>query len=202
MSKPPARVAPSNPIPSKVVATGSAPDEKAIERAIEREKWTHEDHLVNFRITWLLAIQTVLFGGYAYLLNMLSTQTEQASPEALKIAGKLIHLIPKFGALFAGVAMLGIVAALVAMGLMKFKGTGGKPLKFSISNVDVNMCTTFAGWLSAGLLPFVFAYAWLETPRSISVLTAPPKPSASASSSVSTPAATSVQASAPTLIVR
>lgn len=138
----------------------------------EREKWTHEDHLVNFRITWLLAIQAVLFGGYGYILNLLATQTEAASPEALQIAKRLLELIPRFGVIFAAVSFLGIIAALIAMVLMKFQK--GFFLNSAKSRKpDVHLATTIAGWSSAGLLPFVFAGAWLLTPTQISQVSAP-----------------------------
>ena len=35
----------------------------------DREKWIHEDNLVNNRLTWLILSQTILFAGYGILIT-------------------------------------------------------------------------------------------------------------------------------------
>lgn len=43
-----------------------------------REKWTHEDDLINHRITWLFVSQTLLFAGYGLLLQVRSSNPTPA----------------------------------------------------------------------------------------------------------------------------
>ena len=56
-----------------------------------REKWTHEDDLINHRITWLLLSQTLLFTAYGIFLQTAS------QPDHLASVDKLIPVIPLIG---------------------------------------------------------------------------------------------------------
>jgi len=72
-----------------------------------REKWTHEDNLINHRLGWLLTSQTILFAGYGVLL-----QKQQIPQERVSF---MLTLIAGLGAVTSALLLLSVVAAIVAL---------------------------------------------------------------------------------------
>ena len=124
-----------------------------------REMWTHEDHLINYRLTWLLVAQTLLFTGYAGLLEVLLDGQKNVRGHNRDILLSLVKdVIPALGGIIAIVVLLGVVAALWAMYLIGMSQPDPNPTG---SKWGVHLATTILGWLSSGLLPIVFALVWL-----------------------------------------
>src|SRR5690349_20887737 len=124
-----------------------------------REMWTHEDHLINYRLTWLLVTQTLLFTGYASLLEALLDEEKNIKGANRGILLSLVKdVIPALGIVIALVILLGVVAALGAMYIIGKSRTDPTPTG---SRWGIHWLTTIMGWLSGGLLPILFAIVWL-----------------------------------------
>ncbi|MFM8309133.1 MAG: hypothetical protein ACKN87_19370, partial [Microcystis aeruginosa] len=78
-----------------------------------REKWVHEDNLINYRLSWLLLSQTILFATYAVLLAAPNTV-----PQFERI-NKLLVILPWIGVVNLIIAYISILAALSAQYKLK-----------------------------------------------------------------------------------
>ena len=152
-----------------------------------RETWKHEDDLINHRLTWLLASQTLLLGAYGLLNQRLTdwyfcpTKRQRGQMEFL------MKELPSIGRWLSVALGVGLLAALAAMIIIKTKGQlGDKSDKLSLrfqkfwmavwskSGPDVHPWTTLGGWIAAISLPIIFCVAWhdieknqLDSPRSL-----------------------------------
>jgi predicted alpha/beta-hydrolase family hydrolase len=87
-----------------------------------RERWWHEDDLVNQRTTWLLTTQGILAAGYAFLRYRIAELLEgrplaQIDPFRRNYVGELETLanaIALVGLVSCAVTFLGIFAAVIA----------------------------------------------------------------------------------------
>jgi hypothetical protein len=122
-----------------------------------REKWTHEDHLINHRLTWLLVSQTLLFGSDGFLNQTLTHWFFCPTDAQRQHIIFLVETIPVVGRISAGLLLFGVVAALIAMGIIWYRWYRATPQGV---RPDVNLFTTLAGWAAGGLLPVVFFVAW------------------------------------------
>ena len=110
-----------------------------------RDKWEHEDEVINHRLTWLLVSQTILFAGWGALLEM-----AQTTQNAEKI-GRLIQWVPFFGILTSLLILVSIVAATVAM----------VHLKSQNASIQADPKATKWGLFAPIGLPVVFIAAWV-----------------------------------------
>jgi hypothetical protein len=110
-----------------------------------REKWTHEDDLINHRITWLLLSQTLLFTAYGIFLQTAS------QPDHLASVDKLIPVIPLIGFAVSIIIMWSIGAALASMRFLR------KQNKEIVAKPN----TGIGGFLPPILLPIVFLLSWI-----------------------------------------
>ncbi|MGC4094899.1 MAG: hypothetical protein QM756_44675 [Polyangiaceae bacterium] len=119
-----------------------------------REKWVHEDHLINHRLTWLLTSQTILLGAYGLVNQRLSDWFFCPTESQLKHTVFLLNVIPWVGIAVSGFLLLGLVAAGRAMKIIRrqHRAIGGAP--------DVNKWTARLGLVAALPLPLVFMAAW------------------------------------------
>jgi FtsH-binding integral membrane protein len=124
--------------------TPSAADDWEHYRAL-REQWTHEDHLINHRLMWLILAQGLLFTAYGTLT-------------AAK-ARWLIFGFPLFGIAVAVVIGVSIFSALRAANNIQ--------QRFDQAMLD-RLCllapegpTREGGMLAAKALPFVFGTLWI-----------------------------------------
>lgn len=108
-----------------------------------RSKWIHEDALINHRLTWLLASQSLLFAGYSVLLK--------TCPATARIE-RLIWWTPLLGILTSLLLFFSITAAIIAILCLR--------REFPDLALEVNRATTIAGFVAPFFLPVVFALAW------------------------------------------
>jgi hypothetical protein len=116
---------------------------------------SHEDDLVNQRVSWLVNSQSFLLTAYAITLNGLAAD---ASKPLAVIQRKLLNMLPLVGiacVLLVGVALIG---GLFAIGeLRSFAGTTcPKDRLFLISKPT----TQFLGVSAPVLIPLVFLVIW------------------------------------------
>lgn len=109
-----------------------------------RSSWVHEDALINHRLTWLLASQSLLFAGYSVLLEI-CTATERIE--------RLIWWIPLLGIVTSLLLLVSITAAIAAMWCLR--------REYHDLRLDVNRATTIAGFVAPISLPVVFVFAWV-----------------------------------------
>jgi hypothetical protein len=118
-----------------------------------REKWVHEDHLLNYRLSWLLLSQTILFATYAVLLSAPNTV-----PQFGRI-NKLLTIVPWIGVANILFAYISIVAAILAQYRLKEEIVAAGE-KFDITFGGYGLGHFIFGHLSVIVLPFVFLLAW------------------------------------------
>jgi hypothetical protein len=115
-----------------------------------REKWVHEDNLINYRLSWLLLSQTILFATYAVLLAAPNTV-----PQFERI-NKLLVILPWIGVVNLIIAYISILAALSAQ--YKLKEAIGR--EFEVTLGTLTLGGFILGHLAAIFLPWVFFVAW------------------------------------------
>lgn len=124
-----------------------------------REKWTHEDHLVNYRLTWLLVSQTLLFAAYGTLLDVLLDKQKGLDGANRDVVLYMVQsILPWVGMSIAALVLLGVLAALLAMAKLAYDSS--KLVEHEEMRMDVSILTTALGWLSGGLFPVIFLVAW------------------------------------------
>jgi hypothetical protein len=111
-----------------------------------RQKWEHEDNLINQRLTWLLNSQSLFFAAYAIALQAVS------SPNPDPRVYKFLTNLPYIGITTCILILLGVIAATNAMRLLK------QDKRFIF---DVRPSSTWTGLLPTYLLPVSFIFAWL-----------------------------------------
>ncbi len=118
-----------------------------------REKWVHEDNLVDHRLTWLLVSQTLMFAGYGVLLDSLARCPSANQASHIK---RLLTYLPVFGIVTSLLILGSIAAALWAMIILRKRNP----------DLDVYRGATVLGSLASIGLPLVFAFAWYVALRS------------------------------------
>lgn len=110
-----------------------------------REQWTHEDMLVNHRVSWLILSEGLLFNAYR-------TQADAAG-------SWLMLTLPLFGALVAALLGAGIYAALAATHEVRrqFEQAGLADL---CPLAPASRLAQRGRW-AARALPFVFGAMWV-----------------------------------------
>ena len=111
-----------------------------------RQKWEHEDNLINQRLTWLLNSQSLFFAAYAIALQAVS------SPNPDPRVYKFLTNLPYIGITTCVLILLGVIAATNAMRLLK------QDKRFTF---DVRPSSTWTGLFPTYLLPVSFIFAWL-----------------------------------------
>ena len=116
-----------------------------------REKWVHEDNLVNHRVTWLLYAQTILFAAYGILLTV-----PKDSPH-MERAEKLIRIIP-----VVGIANLCVVSISIAAAVAAHIALRGDPnVRSGKFVLWVPGVMPWVGYTAPVCLPIVFLKAWI-----------------------------------------
>lgn len=108
----------------------------------------HEDDLINQRLTWLIASQSLLFTGYAVLV---ATGTG-------RLASNATMWLPVLGVSMAAIIWVGtlgaVVARLVLHQRLRRRRHGHRLL-------GVHWVTTAMGWTPGVLLPILFLLTWV-----------------------------------------
>ncbi len=108
-----------------------------------REKWTHEDKLINHRLGWLLVSQSILFAAYGSVLR-------DSEPGAVEARILLSFFLPLLGLATSWFIYMGISAAGDALNILDEKYEG----------VSVSRETTASALFCAEALPVSFIFAW------------------------------------------
>ncbi|MBC8386509.1 MAG: hypothetical protein ISS18_04880 [Bacteroidales bacterium] len=114
-----------------------------------REKWKHEDGLINQRLTWLLITQTLLFAGYANIFVKIM------EAESITIITHFLLLVMAiFGILFSNIIRISVNAAIMAMYDLKkqYKEEG---------NIDTSERATDKGFKASKNMPKLFIILWI-----------------------------------------
>ena len=118
-----------------------------------REQWTHEDNLINHRITWLILSQGLLLTAYCVLLQ------SSTAPAAPSEAVRLVQWVPWAGIGLSVAISVGIIAAINAMDDVKDRYNSEFPSKPFPLFPDKSHI--FSGALPAKLLPLFFIGLWV-----------------------------------------
>lgn len=136
----------------------------AVERHA-RERWWHEEELINQRLGWLLTAQGVIGAGYAWLMHRIAEiATEVAKAPSAEIRSALSayreRLIELSGALWGiGVVMaafvfVGVLAAVFAQRSLR------EHYRHHPFQLGISAGTTIAGQAVAVSVPLVCMLAW------------------------------------------
>jgi len=112
-----------------------------------REKWTHEDNLINQRLTWLLITQTLLFAGYANIIV-------KPKEDITLLTDLILLIMPIFGVLFSNIIRISVNAAIMAMLDLK------EQLKEN-SCIDTSERATKKGFKASKDMPKLFIALWI-----------------------------------------
>lgn len=110
-----------------------------------REKWVHEDLLINHRLTWLLASQTLLFAAYGVVLGI------EAKGILFQKIPKIINTISFLGFGTAVLLLFSIASACLALHHLRTA---------SEFQLVVTNGTHWGGLIAPICLPISFMVAW------------------------------------------
>jgi hypothetical protein len=112
-----------------------------------RERWMHEDELINQRLIWLLTSQSLLFAGYGFLLQL----DKSPLPQQAKY---FATLVPLTGLLLSVVLMVSVIAAVLEILRLhkKYRGLG-----VELHDIEAPL---ILGLVTPLLLPLIFVVAW------------------------------------------
>src|ERR1700730_4402207 len=125
------------------------------ELPIIQSRLSHEDDLINQRISWLMSSQSFLLTAYAITINGLAADV--AHPQAA-VQQKLLELLPTTG--IACVILVGISVTGGMFALSELRRIA--VAKFSSDRVDI-ICSPriqFLGISAPILIPIVFLFIW------------------------------------------
>jgi len=111
-----------------------------------RDKWEHEDLLINHRISWLFITQTILLTGYINILLNDSGIIPQK---------EILNCMAFLGIIFSSVIGISIFAAIIAMNDLK-KNFKGKQL------VETSIRATKLGFIASKMMPILFVILWIS----------------------------------------
>lgn len=113
-----------------------------------REKWIHEDNVINHRLSWLMISEAMLLAAYGWSVTSPQPKTE-----------KLLILLPIFGLVFALAIGASVFAAIIAQNHLAQWGDAKKWREpFS---VDTFSPVNWVGRFAAIVLPIFIFIVWL-----------------------------------------
>ena len=139
----------------------TAPNSVARRKGIAfwRERWLHEDDLINHRLTWLLVAQTILFAGCATLLAMLFNGEMALTGCNRHIVLQTVQsVLPWVGFAIALSIGLGVAGALISMHIIHRKANEELQGSFQYG---IHWLPSVLGQISGAFLPLLFAGVWL-----------------------------------------
>ena len=126
--------------------------------SVFREKWVHEDNLINHRLNWLIMTQTILFAAYGLLLGTgAEQQIEQQISKYQNQIDRVIEALPIIGILVSFLILLGIVGAVGAMYELRKSRTA----QVEKMDIDTALWTSILGQVTGVLMPVAFIGGWL-----------------------------------------
>ena len=125
-----------------------------------RERWWHEDHLVNQRTTWLLTTQGLLSGGFGFLRYRISEITD-GNPFRTLVLNKQDY-VSTLDRLSTSLFSIGFVSFLVSLAGIHAAVLAQQKLAEQYPYVlGVSKQTTRTGQFVARSTPSLCALAWL-----------------------------------------
>lgn len=115
---------------------------------LARERWWHEDVLINHRLTWLLTTHIALFAGYGWIIEKI-TQTGHD----LILYGRFVWLFPLFGFISALAFLVSIISAI--------RTQTSIAAKFPEIDFPADKWCTWGRWVAPIVAPLLFLIAWL-----------------------------------------
>lgn len=120
---------------------------------IIRDKWIHEDNLINNRLNWLLVSQSMLFAAYGVFL------TVPADSQWLAKVKTLIQWMPIFGVIMTILVSCSIYAALLAQrSLMTTQDASSLNGIYSVNTLSG---VDWFGHAPAIILPLLMGFVWV-----------------------------------------
>lgn len=117
-----------------------------------RGRLEHEDGLIVSRLAWLMASESFLFTAYAIVLNAAATPQHR----------RLIQLIPIVAVASSALILVGIVAAVRAMGWIRGLLRSRIPDEAALGLPPIHTPGSIKAGLAAPLLlPLLFVAVWL-----------------------------------------
>jgi hypothetical protein len=125
------------------------------EFSLIQARLSHEDDLVNQRVSWLVNSQSFLLTAYAITLNGLAA--DASKPLAI-VQRKLLNMLPLVGIACVLLVSVALIGGLFAIGeLRRFaRATCSKNRLFLVSKPT----TQFLGVSAPVLIPLVFLVIW------------------------------------------
>jgi hypothetical protein len=115
-----------------------------------RDRWWHEDALINHRLTWLLIAQIALFAGYGWIIEKI-TETGHD----LILYGRFVWLFHLFGFVLALAFLVSIILAL--------RTQTGIAEKFPEIDFPADKWCTWGRWVAPTVVPLLFLIAWIAS---------------------------------------
>jgi hypothetical protein len=82
--------------------------------AVYRDYAKHEDDLINHRLSWNLAVQSMMFTAYGVSVGLLKSDRQPVVP-FLRGARQLLTLFPLIGGAAGSLVLISVVAAVLAL---------------------------------------------------------------------------------------
>lgn len=117
----------------------------------------HEDHVINHRLTWLLAGQPLLFLAYVHAASAPIPANQPLQPAHIAI----LRWIPFVGFAMAFAVLLGVTGAILALFVLR---TRRKSFKFA----GITGYSTILGLVPPVLIPLALMWVWFSMPQSFS----------------------------------
>jgi hypothetical protein len=111
-----------------------------------------EDQLINYRLTWMLASEALLFAGFGAIMS-----SDKVGQDKIDF---LTYVFIIVGLSLAGLTFVSVLAAVVANVTYWFR-LRKKKKKYEKLRLGVWGATTITAWIVACLIPVVFAVGWL-----------------------------------------
>ncbi|MCP4367136.1 MAG: hypothetical protein GY797_03320 [Deltaproteobacteria bacterium] len=127
------------------------------------DRWTHEDNLINHRLTWLLTSQTIFFSGYGLILRY-GLIKENIAGNQLDIVLKLIpYLGISTGLLvfFAILAAVKILHKLKKTNKFNGKSNGQQSKNLNYNHYEISNFSFFGGLVPPLIIPTLFVGSWI-----------------------------------------
>ena len=111
---------------------------------LARDRWWHEDNLINHRLNWLLTAQIALFAGYGWIIEKI-TETGHD----LLLYGHFVWLFPLFGFISALTFLVSIISAIKAQ------------TRIAAQFPEINFPVDKWEWVAPIVIPLLFLLAWV-----------------------------------------
>jgi len=125
---------------------------------IIREQIQHEDNLIVQRLSWLMAVQSFLFTGYAIIAN---ASPQPRNPLSAKQQDLLFNIIPGVACVSDLLIYGSVIAGVLALGRLRHAYATHVASAGGFPEIQGSRLTRWLGVASPILLPLVFLIAWL-----------------------------------------